>query len=72
MASSGRRYGLVDYHGAPDADRVIVVMGSASGAVALRIASTRIFPFASTSMQTGYSPHEYGEAWYWIQRNERI
>jgi pyruvate-ferredoxin/flavodoxin oxidoreductase len=28
-----RRYGLVDYHGAPDADRVIVVMGSASGAV---------------------------------------
>ena len=30
---TGRRYGLVDYHGAPDADRVIVVMGSASGAV---------------------------------------
>ena len=27
------RYGLVDYHGAPDAERVIVVMGSASGAV---------------------------------------
>ena len=25
----GRRYGLVDYHGAPDAERVIVVMGSA-------------------------------------------
>ena len=30
---TGRRYGLVDYHGAPDADRVIIVMGSASGAV---------------------------------------
>ncbi len=30
---TGRRYGLVEYHGAPDADRVIVVMGSASGAV---------------------------------------
>ena len=30
---TGRRYGLVDYHGAPDADRVIMVMGSASGAV---------------------------------------
>ncbi|MDR0959718.1 MAG: pyruvate:ferredoxin (flavodoxin) oxidoreductase [Propionibacteriaceae bacterium] len=25
---TGRGYGLVDYHGAPDADRVIVVMGS--------------------------------------------
>ena len=32
-ARTGRRYGLVDYHGAPDADRVIIVMGSASGAV---------------------------------------
>jgi pyruvate-ferredoxin/flavodoxin oxidoreductase len=32
-ARTGRQYGLVDYHGAPDADRVIVVMGSASGAV---------------------------------------
>ncbi|MCU0506144.1 MAG: pyruvate:ferredoxin (flavodoxin) oxidoreductase, partial [Chloroflexi bacterium] len=31
---TGRRYGLVDYHGAPDADRVIVVMGSAGGAIA--------------------------------------
>ena len=30
---TGRRYGLVDYHGAPDAERVIVVMGSAAGAV---------------------------------------
>ncbi|MFZ6003444.1 MAG: pyruvate:ferredoxin (flavodoxin) oxidoreductase [Actinomycetota bacterium] len=29
---TGRRYGLVDYHGAPDADRVIVLMGSAAGA----------------------------------------
>ncbi|HLO34749.1 MAG TPA: pyruvate:ferredoxin (flavodoxin) oxidoreductase, partial [Candidatus Deferrimicrobium sp.] len=32
-ARTGRRYGLVDYHGAPDADRVIVVMGSAAGAI---------------------------------------
>ncbi len=32
-ARTGRRYGLVDYHGAPDADRVVVVIGSASGAV---------------------------------------
>ena len=32
-ARTGRRYGLVDYHGAPDAERVIVVMGSASGAI---------------------------------------
>src|SRR4026208_2337509 len=30
---TGRRYGLVDYHGSPDAERVIVVMGSAAGAV---------------------------------------
>jgi pyruvate-ferredoxin/flavodoxin oxidoreductase len=30
---TGRRYGLVDYHGALDADRVIIVMGSGSGAV---------------------------------------
>ena len=30
---TGRQYGLVDYHGAPDAERVIVVMGSANGAV---------------------------------------
>ena len=30
---TGRRYGLVDYHGAPDAERVIVVMGSAAGAI---------------------------------------
>jgi pyruvate-ferredoxin/flavodoxin oxidoreductase len=32
-ARTGRRYGLVDYHGAPDADRVVVVMGSAAGAI---------------------------------------
>ena len=30
---TGRHYGIVDYHGAPDADRVIVIMGSAAGAV---------------------------------------
>jgi pyruvate-ferredoxin/flavodoxin oxidoreductase len=31
---TGRRYRLVDYHGAPDADRVVVLMGSAAGAAA--------------------------------------
>ncbi len=30
---TGRRYGLVEYSGAPDADRVVVVMGSGAGAV---------------------------------------
>ncbi len=30
---TGRRYGLVDYHGAPDADRVIIAMGSGCGAI---------------------------------------
>ncbi len=30
---SGRSYGLVDFHGSPQASRVIVVMGSAVGAV---------------------------------------
>ena len=33
-AHTGRRYGLVDYNGAPDADRVVIVMGSASGTLA--------------------------------------
>ena len=32
-ARTGRHYGLVDYHGAPDAERVVLVMGSAAGAV---------------------------------------
>ncbi|MBI4171787.1 MAG: pyruvate:ferredoxin (flavodoxin) oxidoreductase [Actinobacteria bacterium] len=31
---TGRRYRLFDYHGAPDAERVIVLMGSGAGAVA--------------------------------------
>jgi len=31
-ARTGRQYGLVDYYGAPDADRVVVLMGSAAGA----------------------------------------
>ena len=30
---TGRRYGLVDYTGAPDAERVVVLMGSGAGAV---------------------------------------
>ena len=29
---TGRRYSLVDYHGAPDAERVVVMMGSGAGA----------------------------------------
>jgi len=33
-ARTGRRYGLVEYAGAPDADRVVVLMGSAVGAAA--------------------------------------
>ncbi|HEX4905313.1 MAG TPA: pyruvate:ferredoxin (flavodoxin) oxidoreductase [Acidimicrobiales bacterium] len=32
-ARTGRHYGLVEYHGAVDADRVIVLMGSAAGAL---------------------------------------
>ena len=32
-ARTGRRYSLVEYRGAPDAERVIVVMGSGTGAV---------------------------------------
>ena len=32
-ARTGRQYGLVEYHGALDADRVVIVMGSAAGAV---------------------------------------
>lgn len=32
-ALTGRQYSLVEYHGAPDADRVIVVMGSGAAAV---------------------------------------
>jgi pyruvate-ferredoxin/flavodoxin oxidoreductase len=30
-ARTGRRYSLVDYHGAPDAERVVVAMGSSAG-----------------------------------------
>jgi pyruvate-ferredoxin/flavodoxin oxidoreductase len=39
---TGRRYGLVDYVGAPDAERVLVLMGSGAGAAeeaALRLVS---------------------------------
>ncbi len=35
---TGRRYGLVDYEGAPDAERVIVIMGSGAGAVGETVA----------------------------------
>jgi pyruvate-ferredoxin/flavodoxin oxidoreductase len=31
-ARTGRRYGLFEYHGAPDAERVVVLMGSGAGA----------------------------------------
>ncbi len=37
-ARTGRRYGLVDYEGAADADRVIVMMGSGAGAVGEAVA----------------------------------
>ncbi len=37
-ALTGRNYGLVDYEGAPDAERVIVMMGSGSGAVGETVA----------------------------------
>ena len=30
---TGRAYHLFDYHGAPDAERVVVLMGSGDGAV---------------------------------------
>ena len=33
-AATGRRYGLVDYTGAPDAETVLVMMGSGTGAAA--------------------------------------
>jgi pyruvate-ferredoxin/flavodoxin oxidoreductase len=33
-ARTGRAYHVVDYHGAPDAERVVVVMGSGAGAAA--------------------------------------
>jgi pyruvate-ferredoxin/flavodoxin oxidoreductase len=44
---TGRRYNLVDYVGAPDADRVLVLMGSGAGAAeeavsALRAAGERV------------------------------
>jgi pyruvate-ferredoxin/flavodoxin oxidoreductase len=38
-ARTGRRYGLVDYAGAEDADRVLVLMGSAAGAAAEAVAA---------------------------------
>jgi len=37
-ARTGRRYGLVDYEGAPDAERVIVMMGSGAGAAGETVA----------------------------------
>lgn len=38
---TGRRYGLVDYEGDPEADRVIVLMGSAAGAAAETVEALR-------------------------------
>jgi pyruvate-ferredoxin/flavodoxin oxidoreductase len=37
-ARTGRRYSLVDYEGAPDAERVIVMMGSGAGAAGETVA----------------------------------
>ena len=38
---TGRRYGLVDYAGAPDAERVLVLMGSGAGAAAEAVDGAR-------------------------------
>ncbi|MEB2345717.1 MAG: pyruvate:ferredoxin (flavodoxin) oxidoreductase [Deltaproteobacteria bacterium] len=38
-ARTGRRYGLVDYAGAPDAERVLVLMGSGAGAARQAVAA---------------------------------
>jgi pyruvate-ferredoxin/flavodoxin oxidoreductase len=38
-ARTGRRYGLIDYAGAPDAERVLVLMGSGAGAAAEAVAA---------------------------------
>jgi len=38
-AATGRRYSLVDYEGAPDAETVIVMMGSGTGAAAEAVAA---------------------------------
>jgi len=40
-ALTGRRYGLFDYVGAPDAKRVVVVMGSGAGAVEEAVGALR-------------------------------
>ncbi len=37
----GRRYGLVDYEGAPDAERVLVLMGSGAGAAGETVRALR-------------------------------
>jgi len=38
---TGRRYGLVDYQGDPEAERVVVLMGSAAGAAAEAVEAMR-------------------------------
>jgi pyruvate-ferredoxin/flavodoxin oxidoreductase len=38
---TGRRYGLVDYAGAPDAERVLVLMGSGAGAASEAVEALR-------------------------------
>ncbi len=38
---TGRRYGLFDYEGAPDAERVLVLMGSGAGAAGEAVAELR-------------------------------
>ncbi len=46
---TGRQYHLLDYHGAPDADRVIVIMGSAADVVS----ETVDYLNSSKGMKTG-------------------
>ena len=50
-ARTGRRYGLADYHGAPDAERVIVVMGSAAGAI-----EETVDTLVAAGEQVGHAP----------------
>ncbi len=40
-ARTGRHYGLVDYEGDPDAERVVILMGSGAGAAAETVAALR-------------------------------
>ena len=68
---TGRRYGLVDYVGAPDAERVIVLMGSAAGAATeavetmtatgekVGLATVRLYrPFPAAALLAALAPDD--------------